>query len=383
MERAELEALVRATGVAEEHGGYVFLRDPYWSPAQCEAFDALTRSVVCNPRSEIANGWLCIPTGGSSGGLKFARHDEATLTAAVRGFISHFQLQRVDAIDVLPPWHVSGLMARVRCAATGGRHVAWDWKRLERGEFPALDGDGWLISIVPTQVQRLLQQPAAVDWLQRLHLIFVGGGPVWPELAVAMQAAGLPVILSYGMTETAAMVTAQRPGDFARGDRSSGVALPHAHITIDPMGTVCVAGESVMRGYLGAADLAGEWVTADSGRLDDGGRLHISGRRDEVAITGGEKVNLTDVEEALRGLGEVAVVALPDAEWGEIVVACYLQTGRPLSDASVGAKLSRQQRPKHWLAFAPTEWPRNAQGKLNRAALRAAASARLNPSREG
>lgn len=383
MERSELEFIIRATDAAEECGGYVFLRDPFWSPAQRAVFDAL-KAASCAPNP--ARGWLCIPTGGSSGSLKFARHDEQTLSAAVRGFCDHFQLKHVNAVDVLPPWHVSGLMARVRCAATGGQHVAWEWKRLEAGDFPAVPtGEPWVLSLVPTQLQRLLQRPSACAWLKRFHLVFLGGGPVWPALAEAATAAEIPVVLSYGMTETAAMVTAQLPGDFHNGDRSSGKPMPHVRVTLNDESVVCIAGASVMRGYLGKPDLAGDFQTADWGRWGDCGRLHIAGRRDEVAITGGEKVNLSEVEAVLRGLpgfDEVAVIAVPHAEWGEAVTACYVGPKDAVSDQVINSHLLRHQRPKYWLAFAPEEWPRNAQGKLNRAALRAAALARVNPSRQ-
>ena len=67
-----------------------------------------------------------------------------------------------------------------------------------------------MLSLVPTQLQRLLALPAAVAWLRGFRVIFVGGGPVWPELSDAAARAELPVSLSYGLTETAAMVTALR-----------------------------------------------------------------------------------------------------------------------------------------------------------------------------
>ena len=384
MERAELENLVRATGAAEEHAGYHFLIDPHWSAPQRAMF-ATVKSNIENRKSKIGSGWLCIPTGGSSGGLKFARHDEATLTAAVAGLCAHCGFARVNAVDVLPPWHVSGLLARVRCAATGGRHLPWAWKQLEQGKFPEIDADGrWLISLVPTQLQRLLAQPAACDWLRRLQLIFIGGGPVWPGLMAAARNAALPLSLSYGMTETAAMVAAQRPGDFARGDRSSGCALPHARITIRPDGAIRIAGASLMRGYLGEPDVAGEFVTPDLGALDDTGRLRIFGRRDEVIISGGEKINLREVEAILREqncFADVAVLAVPSEEWGEELVACYVPlSGAAWPETDINRLLSRHQRPKHRLAFAAADWPRNAQGKLNRATLQAAVSARLHPS---
>jgi len=208
------------------------------------------------------------------------------------------------------------------------------------------------------------------------------------------------------------MVAAQRPGDFAAGDRSSGVPMPHAQVSINDEGReglVCVRGESIMQAYCGGKPCKGIFTTADLGVFDEAGQLHILGRRDEVAISGGEKVRLGEVEAALRGavgdkcvsLGgdrctsavgvafdDVAVVAVPDAEWGEVVVACYVEAGgdaekrvgvSPISEAvikQVTCGLARHQRPKQWLGFSAAEWPRNAQGKLNRAALRKAVLAR-------
>jgi len=408
MERACLERIVRETRVAEKHGETVFLRDPHWSAAQQSRFKEIIEAEHRRQANEpVANkaglSPLAIPTGGSSGGLKFALHDERTLGAAVRGFCAHFGVARVNAVDCLPPWHVSGLMARLRCAATGGVHLPWDWKRLEAGGFPKLpesaganvgassSAGGWFLSLVPTQLHRLLNQgERACDWLRGFYAVFIGGGPLWPSLADEAAAAGLPIILSYGMTETGAMVAAQRPGDFAVGDRSSGVPMPHAQISINDEGLVCVRGESVMHAYCGVVPCNGVFTTADSGRIDEAGRLHILGRRDDVAISGGEKVRLAEVEAALRGavggqaaFDDVAVVAVPDTEWGEAVVACYLGAdAAPISDAVIEAAtrgLARQQRPKQWLGFAPEEWPRNAQGKLNRAALREAVLARAKP----
>jgi O-succinylbenzoic acid--CoA ligase len=236
-----------------------------------------------------------------------------------------------------------------------------------------------VISLVPTQLQRLLALPAAVTWLRGFRLIFVGGGPVWPELADAAAKAELPVSLSYGLTETAAMVTALRPAEFLAGARSSGSALPHARVTVDGDGAVTVAGESVFRGYFPDESAARAFPTDDLGRLDEQGHLHLLGRRDAVIITGGKKVQPAEVEAALRASGEfsdVAVVGLPDPEWGNIVVACYPAGGRVPDLARMPAALAGLaafKRPKRYIALA--DWPRNAQGKLNRAAVAAAVRA--------
>lgn len=363
MERAELIKLIRATGCAEERGEMFFLCDPAWREREA--------AKLFPPGGAVDNGWLGIPTGGTSGKVRFARHDEWALTTAVRGFCGHFGIERVNAVGVLPAYHVSGLMARVRCAETGGEHLPWDWKRLESGERPVLRrGEDWVISLVPTQLQRLLASPAAVEWLRGFQVIFVGGGPVWPELAEAAARAQLRISLSYGMTETAAMVTALQPEEFLAGARSSGTPLPHATVTVTEEGVVSIAGDSVFRGYWPERRDSWTFVTEDVGWFDEHGHLHIEGRRDAVIITGGKKVHTAEVEAELRASGEfldVGVIGVPDKEWGQLVVACYPAGGRNPDVGRAVATLTGANKPKRFIAVAP--WPRNAQGKLNRAML--------------
>ena len=319
-------------------------------------------------------GWLLIKTGGSSGGAKLARHDEQTIVAAVRGFCAHFRLERVNAVSVLPLYHVSGLMAWMRSAVTGGVFAPWSWTELKQGRRPELGERGdWVISLVPTQLQRLLEVPAAVEWLRRFRIIFIGGGPIWPGLADAAAQAGLRVSLSYGMTETAAMVAALQPEEFLAGARSSGRPLPHAQVSVTADGIIRVAGESVFRGYWPDFRESREFVTQDLGRIDERGHVHVLGRADAVIITGGKKVQPAEVEAALRASGEfddVAVIGVPDPEWGEAVVACYPAGGRVPDLARASAALAEHERPKR--AVAIPDWPRNAQGKVDRAALLAA-----------
>lgn len=381
MERAQLIECLRTTGCAEFQNGYVFMCDPQWSPEDRATVNLMQRHAYRGPGTTMGDGWLCIPTGGTSGAVRFARHDEHTLGAAVEGFCAHFGLKRVNAVNVLPAHHVSGLMPRIRCAATGGQHVEASWRQVEEGHWPACGGDDWMISLVPTQLQRLLTTPAGVNGLRRFGLIFLGGGPVWAELADAAAAAGLRVALSYGMTETAAMIAALKPEEFLAGQRSSGRPLPHAGITLAPDGVVAIAGESVFRGYFPEHRTEREFVTEDLGQFDAQGYLTVLGRRDAVIITGGEKVQPAEVETALRASGEftdVAVLGVPDEKWGEIVVACYAVEGGLPNQSRVNAaleKLAPYKRPKKQVVIE--NWPRNAQGKLNREELRRQLTKRL------
>lgn len=368
MDRAELTALVRATGCAVERGGAIFLCDPHDPASERAQMDAtMARAGAWADRDA---GWLGVRTGGTGGVVKFARHDQATLGAAVRGFCAHFGFGRVNALDVLPPHHVSGLMARVRCAATGGEHRAWEWKRLEAGDTPPVTEGDWVLSLVPTQLHRLMATPRTAEWLRGLRAIFVGGGPLWPQLADAAAHAGLRLAPSYGLTETAAMVAALRPEEFLAGARTCGAVLPHARVSVEADGVVNIAGESVFRGYWPELRApAASFSTEDLGAIDARGHLTIFGRRDDIIITGGKKVSPAEVEAALRASGEfddVAVLGVPDPEWGEAVVACF-PAGRSPDTARAVAALAPHARPKRFVPIR--DWPRNAQGKIDRAAL--------------
>jgi o-succinylbenzoate---CoA ligase len=352
--------------------GPVFLADPGWGATEREALAACLGQPAAGP---MGRGWLMIPSGGTSGRLKFARHDEETIAAAVRGFCSHFETGRVSCIGVLPLHHVSGLMAWMRAALTGGEYLPWDWKRLEAGDLPPApgDGSGWFLSLVPTQLQRLLGSPESLTWLKKFQAVFIGGGPVWPELADAAARAGLPISLSYGLTETAAMVAALRPAEFLAGSRSSGTPLSHVRVDLTGDGLVRASGESIFRGYFPEWREAREFVSDDLGRFDAAGRIEILGRTDALIITGGEKADPLEIERALRASGEfldVAVVGVADPDWGHGVVACYPESQPPPNAARVAAQLQQLaafKRPRRYLAMA--DWPRNAQGKLNRAEL--------------
>ena len=151
--------------------------------------------------------------------------------------------------------------------------------------------------------------------------------------------------------------------------------LPHAEVTLSEDGRVVIAGASLFCGYWPETRAGGAWATEDLGRFDERGSLHVLGRRDALIITGGEKVDPAEVERVLRGTGQfadVAVIGVADEKWGETVVACYPAEFAPHDLEAVervlGSHLAGFKHPKRYVAVA--RWPRNAQGKVNRAELR-------------
>jgi O-succinylbenzoic acid--CoA ligase len=355
---------MRAFADAVASGGNVFLSNPSWGAAERTELAGLVKKGGAGDR-----GWLMVPSGGAGGRLKFARHDSWTLAAAVEGFCSHFELGPVNAVGVLPLHHVSGLMAWMRTVLTGGKFIPWPWKDAEAGRFPDDLPDECCISLVPTQLQRLLSSADAVAWLRRFQVISVGGGPAWEGLLEDAARLGLTLSPCYGATETAAMVTAVKPWQFLAGMRGCGPALPHAKIET-PGGTVRVTGESVFRGYFPEIEASRSWNSEDLGLVGPDGSLAILGRGDDIIITGGKKVSPGEVEAALRLSGEfedVAVIGIPDPEWGQLVVACHSPRGResnPNRLAEALSPLEAFKRPKRYVEVSP--WPRNAQGKISR-----------------
>jgi len=361
----------------------VFLCDPNWGTSEMAQVEAMLKSKIENQESKISRGWLMIPTGGSSGQVKFARHDQDTIAAAVDGFTRHFGLPLVNAVGVLPLHHVSGLMAWMRCALTGGEYRQLAWRGLEGGEMPALEAraEGWVISLVGAQLHRLLRQPAAVEWLRGFRIIFVGGSPVSPETLDRAASAGLQLSPGYGMTETAAMVAGLRPEEFAAGARDSGRTLPHAAVTVSPDGTITVTGGSLFRGYFPHVSQQDSFATGDLGQLDARGHLTVLGRKDEIIISGGEKILPGEVEARLLQTGEfqeVVVVGLPDPQWGQLVVAVYSMAIQPdlakVRKALTGV-LAPFKVPKHFVPLS--DWPANALAKIRRREIAQRAAEKL------
>jgi o-succinylbenzoate---CoA ligase len=348
-------------------GTPIFLANPDWGMAERQQL----QKIIANVDYDQHRGQIMIPTGGTTGHLKFAIHTPATLTVAVRGFQRFYQVRSISSYCILPLHHVSGLMQLWRALLTGGR-LLLPSSRSILAQSPVPDS---FISLVPTQLQRILSTNAR--WLQQFRAVLIGGAPVWSDLLDRSRQAQIPLSLSYGMTETAAMVAALQPQDFLADRNASGQALPHVQLQVQESGYLTVIAESVMLGYYGQSQLLGGepptntlgyWRTADLGEVDEQGYLQIWGRADHLIITGGEKVFPAEVEAVIRSTNlvtDVYVLGVPDAEWGERVVAVYV-SDMPVSQIQsvIQGQLSNFKQPKTWLAMS--EIPRNSQEKIDR-----------------
>ena len=268
----------------------------------------------------------------------------------------------------MPLHHIGGLSIVLRCALY---RIPLVLEPFEPAAVAAvIERHGvTLVSLVPTMLSRLLDAGAP---LARLRCAVIGGGPAPRALIERALEAGAPVAPTYGLTEAASQVATMPPGEVRGRLGSSGPPILGTEIRIDDQGRICLRGPTVAPGHAGAD---GWLVTGDLGRLDDDGYLYVSGRADDVIVTGGKNVSPGEVEEVLLAhpaVADAAVHGRADPDWQQAVVASVvLAADEQLGESDLRefcrARIAPHKVPKA-VTFV-TELPRNAQGKLMRERL--------------
>ncbi len=304
-----------------------------------------------------------ILTSGSTGVPKVAVHRYCNHVLSAKGACLDLGLQANDRYLLsLPYFHVAGLGIVFRCLWSGAALVLGG--RAEDPDFlQALDISQ--ISMVDTQLLRLLGTAGA---LPRLHGLLLGGGPVRPALLDAARTRGLPIRLSYGLTEMSSLVISQELDGPAH-------LLMHREVRIGEQDEILVRGGTLFLGYLQAGrvmpatDAQGWFHTRDCGTWD-GASLRVWGRLDHQFISGGENIQPEAIEAVLCGhpaIQRAVVVPQADATFGLRPVA-FLDTVRPLSEAELRCwlheRLSPWQMPTHFQSL-----PRDGSLKIRRADL--------------
>ena len=218
----------------------------------------------------------------------------------------------------LPLSHVAGLSIILRSVIYGTTAVLMDGFDTEKVASTLVSGDISVLSLVPTQLIRLLEAGADLSRAAR-DPDRRRPGPARTRCA-RHSTQGATVVQTYGMTETCSQVTTLAPADAGRKVGSAGRPLLTTHVRIED-GEILVQGPTVSRG---AIDPDGWLHTGDLGHIDDEGFLYVTGRRSEVIVTGGENVMPAEVEAVLLShpaVADAAVVGRPDPEWQEAVCA--------------------------------------------------------------
>lgn len=327
-----------------------------------------------------------LQTSGSTGAPRLVQLSRAALLASAQASAHNLGWEPEDRwLLCLPLAHTGGLSIVTRSLVARrtvllfepeAAGVLAEVERLARVAERAT-----LMSLVPSVLSALLDAGFVAP--PQLRAVLVGGAGCAPELAERARAAQLPLLTSYGLTETASQVVTRRyaeryqPLPTRDGVVSSGHVLPGVELRL-VAGAIALRSPSLFSGYFGdpapALDADGWLVTNDRGELGAEGELYVRGRSDDVIVTGGENVDPLEVEAALCALPEVraaCVFGTVSERFGEVVSALLVVSDPALSDPAqlsllLAERLARHKCPRR--VKLVDALPLTASGKVDRRA---------------
>jgi acyl-CoA synthetase (AMP-forming)/AMP-acid ligase II len=342
-------------------------------------------------------------TSGTTGEPKAAVLRHRNLTSYVISTVEFLASSDHEAALVsVPPYHIAGISA-ILTGVYGGRRIV---------HMPAFTPEGWVelaakekithAMVVPTMMGRILDLlEARGEHLPHLKALSYGGGRM-PQVVIERALRLLPhvdFVNAYGLTETSSTISVLGPDDHRQAMASSdpkvhrrlgsvGRPLPTLELEVrgprgevlgpNQSGEIYVRGEQVSGEYLSKKVIQddGWFPTNDGGHMDEDGYLYVEGRLDDVIVRGGENMSPGEIEDVLRQhpeVADVAVLGLPDNEWGEKVAAVVVVRNAPPAAeelaAFVKARLRSSKTPEVW-EFREV-LPYNDTGKLLRRVLKA------------
>jgi len=342
-------------------------------------------------------------TSGTTGEPKAAILRHRNLTSYVISTVDFLGAEEDEAALVsVPPYHIAGISAVLTGVYSGRRIVHLEAFTPEAWVDTAAAEEITHAMLVPTMLGRILDVlERRGESLPSLKAISYGGGRM-PQPVIERALSLLPHVdfaNAYGLTETSSTISILGPDDHRmaiysddplvhRRLGSVGRPLPSLEVEIrgpdgavlppGQHGEIYVRGEQVSGEYAHkkVTDEEGWFATNDGGWMDEEGYLFVEGRLDDVIVRGGENISPGEIEDVLRehpAVADVAVLGVPDNEWGEKVAAAIVVEGpRPTTDdlaSWVRGRLRSTKTPEVW-EFRDA-LPYNDTGKLLRRQLRA------------
>ncbi|HKN28560.1 MAG TPA: malonyl-CoA synthase [Roseiarcus sp.] len=333
-------------------------------------------------------------TSGTTGRSKGAMLTHENLSSNALTLIDCWRFTSADRlIHALPIFHTHGLFVAVNVALLSGATMIFQ-SRFDADAVIAAMPRATSLMGVPTFYTRLLDHPGLTrEACANMRLFVSGSAPLLAETHAAWrERTGFSILERYGMTETNMITSNPYEGERRRG--TVGFALPGVRVRIcEPesgapvpdgeIGIIEVKGPNVFRGYWRMPEKTaqefrpdGFFITGDVGRVDADGYVHIVGRAKDLVISGGFNVYPKEVEDeidAIDGVLESAVIGVPHPDFGEGVTAVVVpRPGAAVTEAAIlsalAGRLARFKAPKR--VFVVEALPRNAMGKVQKAALR-------------
>jgi O-succinylbenzoic acid--CoA ligase len=347
-----------------------------------------------NPAFPLESNDIAIvsTTSGSTGTPRGVLLSQPALFASATAFGNRFGTNNRWVVSV-PAHRIAGIMVLVRSwfhnspfeidPSVGGARTfqaaAFAATTMRAVRESNGDGRSLMVSLVPTQIARLLESGSVgIEALQSYELVLSGAAATPQPMLNKMRELGIKVSVSYGMTETCGgCVFDGRPLDGVNVSLGTKDDIKPGRVTIS--GTVAASGYRLRPDLDAVSFISGQVQTHDVGKLDSSGFLHILGRLDDVVTVGGVNVSLSAVESLIRhhpAIEDVAVIDLQDELWGSIPIA-YVVTRNQISDTSnLVAEIQSTIRDQISRAAVPrtvqfvTSLPMLDSGKIDRISLR-------------
>lgn len=307
-------------------------------------------------------------TSGSSGQPKIVVHSAANHISSAAGSNMNIPLEKQDRwMLTLPLYHVGGLSILYRCARAGAAVVVPDPSTSLGADLRMYSPTH--ISLVATQLQRIMDEPDGISALQGLRAILLGGSSIPRSLIDRALSNDLPIYLSYGSTEMASQVCTTNEQDRETGLLHSGRILSGRDLIISYEGEILVKGPTLALGYYNDSEIVdlrdhnGWFHTGDLGYLEVGGALTVTGRMDNQFISGGENIQPEHIERALLTLPDIEeaiVIPQGDEDFGARPVAFLTTSATDLSRETLNESL-RRSLPGYMIPVAYYHLPMTTQ----------------------
>lgn len=322
-------------------------------------------------------------TSGTTGQPKGVRQTlENHMSSALGAAITTGLLPQDKWLCVMPLYHISGFSIVMRSLIYGSAIELQDRFDAEQVVKSILSNEITHLSVVTTMLGQLLDVIEQKELLvpSTFRTVLAGGGPVPVSYLTRSEHLGLPVVQTYGMTETSSQTCTLLPEDAIRKLGSAGKPLFFADIKIEggTEGEILVRGPHVTPGYIGAFHdkqplTEDGWLkTGDLGKFDEDGFLYILDRRTDLIVSGGENIYPAEIEQVLMShpnVQEAGVVGIGDEKWGQVPIAFVVMSPQDEDSLKEVTELSLAKFKRPVAYYFVDQLPRNAANKLLRREL--------------
>jgi len=323
--------------------------------------DQLCNDAPANNLIELDQPATIIHTSGSTGTPKAVLHSYGNYFFSALGSNRNIPVKQGDRwLLSLPLYHVGGLAILFRCIIGGGTIVITS--QAESLLDQVTENNITHLSLVTTQLRSLLGELGEHKVAPTsLRAILLGGSFIPSGLVEEAQLAGLTIFTSYGLTEMASQVATSTAGEPSRL-----TVLEHCKLKLSDDGEILVKGDTLFSGYISGDDIAlpldtdGWFATGDCAGYDDNDCLMITGRKDNMFVSGGENIHPEQIETALCELLRIenaVVVPVENSEFGFRPVAFIRPDETDLAGFSPEKLRSLLPLPNFMIPIAVNPWP--------------------------